>query len=152
MALILGLLVWRSIHRPIRALHAAALRLGEGDLDASVEIRSGDEFGVLADAFNSMARNLATTMVSISSLESVFGSMAAALVIIDPDRRIINVNRAALDLLGYEREELIAERFAVISPATGDGPIVETRDGGIVALDETTFVTRSGDEIPVSFS
>jgi two-component sensor histidine kinase/HAMP domain-containing protein len=70
-AIVLGFLVWRSIHRPIRALHDAAVRLGQGHLDTRVQLESHDEIGVLAEAFNKMASDLATTTVSIESLERI---------------------------------------------------------------------------------
>src|SRR5262249_36329027 len=113
-ALVLGFLVWRSIHRPIRVLHEAAVQLGRGHLETRIQLDSLDEFGVLADAFNKMARELASTTVSMESLEGVFDSMAAALIVFDPEGHIVNVNRATLDLLGYGREELIGQTFDLV--------------------------------------
>jgi signal transduction histidine kinase len=48
----------RSIVMPLRELNAVAKSLGEGKLDARVQIRRRDEIGELAESFNAMAANL----------------------------------------------------------------------------------------------
>jgi two-component system, NtrC family, sensor kinase len=62
LALILALLlsVWfaRRMAHPIRALNAAASRIGSGTLDQRIEIRTGDELQELAETFNRMAVQL----------------------------------------------------------------------------------------------
>ena len=154
-AFVLGFLVWRSIHRPIRALHDAALRLGQGHLETRIQLESHDEIGVLAEAFNKMASDLASTTVSMRSLENVFDSMAAALIVFDPQGRIVNVNLATLDLVGRERDELIGQTFGfVCRHAAGEsvGASVQARADGAIVSDERVFVHRDGREIPVSFS
>lgn len=51
-------LAGRRLTRPIRALTAAAGRMGSGDHTARVAIRGRDEVGQLAQAFNSMAESI----------------------------------------------------------------------------------------------
>ena len=48
----------RTLERPIRALQAGAVRIGEGNLGDRIEVKTGDELEVLADQFNSMAGRL----------------------------------------------------------------------------------------------
>ncbi|QIN85378.1 HAMP domain-containing protein (plasmid) [Rubrobacter tropicus] len=50
-----GLLLARQISGPLRDLTAAARRVAGGDLEGRVPVRSRDELGELAAAFNSMA-------------------------------------------------------------------------------------------------
>jgi len=52
--------------RPLRHLYYGAQRIGAGDLDYHLEIKTKDEIGQLADAFNQMTMNLQKSMVSIS--------------------------------------------------------------------------------------
>lgn len=52
--LALGLLVHRLVFVPLRDLEAGARRLATGDLEQSIPVRSADEFGQLAAAFNAM--------------------------------------------------------------------------------------------------
>jgi len=159
-ALVLGFLVWRSIHLPIRELHDAAVLLGQGHLDTRTRVDSRDELGVLGNAFNKMASELATTTVSMESLESVFDSMAAALIVFDPEGNIVNVNRATTMLVGRPREELVGQSFDVMcrfSAGESVRPGPSARDpSGLPAMRietvEKVFVRKDGSEFPVSLS
>lgn len=58
-----GSVVWSyflaaDLLRPINALSAAALRFGEGDLYARVDLHREDELGKLADCFNQMTARI----------------------------------------------------------------------------------------------
>jgi len=57
-ALILALFLVRQTTSPLRQLEAATQRIAQGNFDERVEIRSSDEIGHLAEAFNEMARSL----------------------------------------------------------------------------------------------
>jgi signal transduction histidine kinase len=75
--------VWgRSFIRPIFALMSGTRAVGDGHLDARVQITSKDEFGQLGDAFNGMADKLVelTEDVRKKERQAMFGRMAAGLV------------------------------------------------------------------------
>jgi signal transduction histidine kinase len=55
LALFLGLVLFRQIVAPIRQVTAAAQAMAAGNLDQRVDVRSRDEVGQLAGAFNQMA-------------------------------------------------------------------------------------------------
>ncbi len=55
---VLGFWLARTITRPILALNASSKRIGAGDLDHKVEVRTGDEIEDLSDSFNKMASDL----------------------------------------------------------------------------------------------
>ncbi len=57
-ALLLGLVISRQITRPLRRLTRAAHTVAVGNFAERVVVGSKDELGGLAEAFNSMARNL----------------------------------------------------------------------------------------------
>jgi two-component system OmpR family sensor kinase/two-component system sensor histidine kinase BaeS len=59
LALVLGLLLFRQIVAPVRAVTTAAQQLAAGQLDRRVPITSQDEVGQLARSFNQMAEALA---------------------------------------------------------------------------------------------
>jgi len=48
----------RSMVRPIRTLQEGAQRIGAGDLESQIEVRTGDELEALAGQFNSMTAQL----------------------------------------------------------------------------------------------
>ena len=58
-ALLLGILLARTLTRPLRELTAATRAVAQGDLDQQVPVRSKDELGELADSFNQMSADLA---------------------------------------------------------------------------------------------
>jgi len=146
----LGFLLWRSIHRPLKDLQEAASHLGQGHLDTRVPVRSNDEVGVLAQAFNRMASQLATTTVSMGNLENVFDSIGGALIVCDAEKLITSVNQATLDLLGYERSELVGKHFSLICKEKD--PAGAPADAGILSTNETVFQRKDGSAVPVSFT
>ncbi len=57
-AVVIAVLIYRSIYVPVLKLTGAAAALGRGELDTRVDVRSNDEMGMLADSFNRMAQDL----------------------------------------------------------------------------------------------
>lgn len=57
-ALVLGLLIARSITRPIRELTHATQEMAQGKLNQQIPVRSKDELGELAKSFNQMSTDL----------------------------------------------------------------------------------------------
>ena len=58
-ALMIGLFLARKMTAPLRALTEAASRMAAGDLEQAVPVRSRDELGQMAAAFNQMSREIA---------------------------------------------------------------------------------------------
>lgn len=58
-ALLLGLLLARTIANPVRELTQATHRVAQGDVGHEVPVRTQDEIGELAVSFNQMSANLA---------------------------------------------------------------------------------------------
>jgi two-component system, sensor histidine kinase ChiS len=65
LAIAIGLYTARWVVRPILKLKDAAIALSEGDFSKPVELNRGDELGVLAGAFNSMAAQLQTSFAEL---------------------------------------------------------------------------------------
>jgi two-component system NtrC family sensor kinase len=64
-AILVGLLVQRTVYRPLRDLQDGAARLAGGDLDQPIPVRSEDELGQLAESFNAMMRALRSSRVEL---------------------------------------------------------------------------------------
>jgi HAMP domain-containing protein len=64
-----GLVIFYSIHRivtkPIESLQNAAIKLGEGNFNVTLDVQSEDEIGQLAIAFKQMAADLRTERESL---------------------------------------------------------------------------------------
>jgi two-component system NtrC family sensor kinase len=54
----IGALVWYFVHEPVRMLLHGTVRVGSGDLDVQIPVRTHDELGELASSFNDMSRQL----------------------------------------------------------------------------------------------
>ena len=61
-ALVLGIILSRTLTRPIRELTQATHAVSEGDLAQQVPVRSDDELGELAQAFNKMSARLSRSV------------------------------------------------------------------------------------------
>jgi signal transduction histidine kinase len=61
-ALLLAIVLARSLTKPLRELTAATRAVASGDLEQKVPVRSGDELGKLARAFNQMSAELARAL------------------------------------------------------------------------------------------
>ncbi len=60
-----GLYLARRMTIPIRALHDGAARIGRGDLDQRISIKTGDELEALGEQFNRMAAQLEDSYASL---------------------------------------------------------------------------------------
>jgi signal transduction histidine kinase len=58
LAVLAGLFLARKMVVPIQALTAGAMRIGSGDLDQRISVKTGDEIEALAEQFNDMADRL----------------------------------------------------------------------------------------------
>lgn len=59
LALVIGVLLARTLTRPLRALTEATEKMAGGELNQQVTVNSKDEIGELADSFNRMSREVA---------------------------------------------------------------------------------------------
>ena len=116
----LGLYLAKRITRPVQMLATAADEIGAGHLDHRVDVRVGDEFAGLIDAFNRMAGDLATSRRRLERsavelerkheevegrrqyVETVLDRIATGVISIDNEGRIRTWNSAATRLLGID--------------------------------------------------
>jgi signal transduction histidine kinase len=107
----LGYLFGRQFIRPILALKRGTQALAAGQLDARVDIRTGDEFGDLGQAFNTMGDRLIELTENLKRQErqAMFGRIAAGLVhdLSHPIQNIGNSTRLLLrDDVDLESREM----------------------------------------------
>jgi PAS domain S-box-containing protein len=104
-----SLLLARQLTRPLSETRDAAIRVASGDYAAAVPIKSRDELGELARAFNYMAEEIEHYVGEIqeqkSRLEAVLEASPEAVVATDPAERVTMVNPAAARMLGVRRSD-----------------------------------------------
>jgi diguanylate cyclase (GGDEF)-like protein/PAS domain S-box-containing protein len=104
------------IVQPLRQLRSDASALAGGDLSHRSVVRTRDEVGALADAFNKMAASLEQRQAEAEcatedvrqvkdTLAAVIDASPVAIICSDPDRRIFLWNRSAEKIFGYTAEE-----------------------------------------------
>jgi len=149
-------------------LHRAAQKIGQGDLNFKVDVRTGDEIEQLADSFNNMAASLNEREEKIFEEklynEGIISSMIDTLIVVTPGGSIVNANKATCDLLGYAEEELVGQPVGMILAEeeeeeeeeeerifSGRGLRKLVKDGSVRDMD-LMYKAKSGEKIPVSFS
>lgn len=69
--------VRRIIGRPVRELSLAATRIAQGELEQTIQYRSKDELGVLADDFNQVTLRLRQYVIYINEISEKLREIAA---------------------------------------------------------------------------
>ncbi|WP_428266608.1 ATP-binding protein [Haliangium sp.] len=157
-ALLLGLMFARWLGSQLAALRDVTRAIADGDLSRRSGIRSNDEIGGLARAFDHMAERLqaqAGVRVSKAYVDNIIETMTNGLVVLDQSGYIEKVNPAACALLGYRQPELIglpAER--ILGPqGVGEGAdAAQPWQGQAVREVEHVLMTKSGEPRTVSLS
>ena len=158
-----GVIVAGRIVKPIQALYEGVQRIGRGDLEHHLEVKTGDEIERLAEAFNTMAGNLQQSftqlnqqMAEIGRLEGKYRDLIEnspeMIHQIDPSGRFVHVNQTELDKLGYTLEEMLNMSLADIIPADKKSEIQQYLRNLEVAEQrtvETVFLTRNLEQIEV---
>lgn len=112
----------RSFTDPLKKLqHVMSAMQEDGDLSRRVDIRSRDEIGKMAHAFNALADSLQKSEQQVKQSQEqlrlaaeVFVSSAEAIVITDVNNNIMQVNRAFTAITGYTAEEVIGRNPRIL--------------------------------------
>ncbi len=104
-----SLLLTRRITRPLSETRDAAIRVASGDYAATVPIKSRDELGEVAQAFNYMAEEIEHYVGEIqeqkSRLEAVLEASPEAMISTDTGGLVTMVNAAAARMLGVRASD-----------------------------------------------
>ncbi len=111
---LLGVLVARTIARPVNQMKGAVETIIDGNLNQTVDVRSRDEIGALAQAFNVMTGRLNKTMEELRESEEkyrgIFEQAVEGLFQTTFQGSFMSANPAMARIVGYESpDELIAD-------------------------------------------
>jgi signal transduction histidine kinase/HAMP domain-containing protein len=143
LAVLAGVILGELVAGPVRALTAAATRLGAGDFSASIPPGGAAEVGALARTMEDMRRNLIELTSTLRRREAearaVLGGIVEGVYAVDRNRIIRYLNPQAERLLGVTAEQAVG-RFCgdVLKPRDEEGrrpcdfrcPIVQARSDG----------------------
>jgi signal transduction histidine kinase len=135
-ALLLGIFLSRTLTRPIRELTQATHAVSEGDLSQQVPVRSNDELGELAKAFNIMSSELSR---SVNTRKQMTADIAHELR--TPLSLILGHAEAVHDgVLPPSREnfEIIREEAERLEHLVNDLRILSLADAGELSINPQT--------------
>jgi len=165
LATVLVLVIATSVTKPIHLLAIAVQGLELGDLSTRVPVRSEDEVGQLADAFNKMAGSRMQAEAALQreekKLRDITSSVGEGVIVLD-DRGLLEfMNPEAELLLGWSESELKGKDIHDLTHyQKADGsqyfrdecPNVRVlTTGDRVTMDEDIFMHKEGRRIPVSY-
>src|SRR5262245_50388240 len=116
---------------PLRQLSKDSLALAAGKFEHRSIVRTQDEVGTLADAFNRMAERLEERRQEArdtahdlrrahDALGAVIDASPVAIICCDLERKIFIWNNAAEQIFGYSAEEIIGQVASLAPPAQAD--------------------------------
>jgi PAS domain S-box-containing protein len=157
---IFGFIFGSRIARPIEKLKEASGHISKGELDYSIKVETGDELEELADSFRNMSSSIKGRENQLINQkvysQGIIASMSDALLVINSDATLRSANKAALDLLGYQEDELIGQPIKKIF-LQGEERVLHHHfkriiDAGVAYNIGLNFLTKQGRIIPVSFN
>lgn len=143
LAVLAGVLLAELVAAPVRALTAAAMRIGSGDFSTAIPTGGAAEVGALARTMEDMRRNLIDLTSTLRQREAearaVLGGIVEGVYAVDRERSIRYLNGQAARLLGVTPAQALG-RFCgdVLKPQPEDGrrpcdfrcPILKARAEG----------------------
>ena len=143
--------------RPIVRLMAAARRVAEGHFEGKVIVRSRDEIGALAHAFNIMTDRLKTTVDGLRRSEEnyrgIYENALEGMWRVAHDGRVLSANPAMARILGYASpDDLIASltdigRQLYVRPLERDAVLRAYAEGTDIEGRELEFYRHDGERI-----
>ena len=178
-SVLIGILYSRSISKPITKLIQLTNDFRKGNLDATIDIKSNDEIGLLGKSFNEMARKI---KLLISQLEDevkltkqvgeslkksnqqiklILEVAGEGIFGLDVEGNLTSVNPMASKMLGYEVDELLGKHsHTLLHQSYQDGTsypeekcaIYETLHDGNSHYGEDYYWKKDGTGFPIVFS
>jgi two-component system, sensor histidine kinase and response regulator len=108
--------VRRSFLRWLRQLTFVAERFGKGDLSARANVHTGDELEQLGAALNDMAADVEQSHEALRDsaerYRELFDNAKDAIYVHDLSGTYLAANRAAENMVGYTRDEILGRNFS----------------------------------------
>jgi two-component system phosphate regulon sensor histidine kinase PhoR len=107
---VITLLVARKITRPLEHMKHHSLRYAAGDFSQKINVTGSEEIISLAQAMNKMAEQLDERMRAVlgkrNELETVLAGMVEGVIAVDPEDRVLYMNKSARMQLGIENRNI----------------------------------------------
>ena len=139
-ALIMGVILARTLTLPVRALTAATQRIAQGELEQQVKVTSQDEIGKLAEAFNRMSQEVArVNQLRRRMTADIAHDLRTPLTVIGG---YIESMRDGVLAPNQERLSLIYAEIERLQNMVGDLRMLSQVDAGELALNRQSIAPR----------
>ncbi|MFC1748093.1 PAS domain S-box protein [Pseudomonadota bacterium] len=172
LAALVGFFLTRDINQPLQALKLGTELIGKGDLAYRIGVKTRNEFGDLAHAFNNMTQTLQQSLASREELnreiaerkevqtelrqfKSTLDKTMDCVFMFDPQTlKFFYVNRGAISQVGYSHKELMEMTPLNIKPEFDEDHFRKMTDLLIQGPSHRTVFTtihrhKEGYDIPV---
>ncbi len=134
---LIAVLLARSVLIPIQELSSSVEAIRTGDFDRRVQTITDDELGRLGAGFNRMAEalaefrrsNLSEVLRANETLEATIAALPDAVIVIDPEAKIVTLNRLARALMRATGAENASRLEELPLPASDIGAIGRALSG-----------------------
>jgi signal transduction histidine kinase len=113
------------VSTPIKELASGAARISQGQLDVRVAVQSNDELGLLSQAFNQMAANLAHTLQQVVAESTranvILNNVSEGILALDAEGQIVLANTSAAVLIGDVSHNIVGKSLALLYQWTMNG-------------------------------
>ena len=153
----LPLLLNYSIVKPLASLLTGVQQMEAGDLGVKVPIQNQDEIGFLTNAFNNMVARLREMVAGLEErFQQFFQYEPDYCYMVSPEGIILDVNPAALEILGYEKSDLVGSPLNVIyapeAVLTTEQLSRRWQQSGELINEQTVIISKSGERRTVLLS
>ncbi|AVR00996.1 cell wall metabolism sensor histidine kinase WalK [Oceanobacillus iheyensis] len=136
----IGILVARTITKPIKEMRRQAQLMARGDFTQKVNVYGRDEIGHLADTFNDLNSRLKHSYATIEEerrkLSSVLSNMSDGVIATDNAGAVTLMNDAAGRLIGHDPDDIIGELLIdVLQLEDKIVDITELQESGSMIID-----------------
>lgn len=145
-------IVIKRFVRPLVDLSKVASHVASGELDVTIDVKSGGEVGALADAFKHMIDSIKESINQIKErareIEDLAEGAMEGIFFLDREFKVIRENREMARILGYEREELIGKSITLIAAPDSADRLRSILDSGQSTMEEINLVAKEGRIVP----
>ncbi|HJV45394.1 MAG TPA: cell wall metabolism sensor histidine kinase WalK [Bacillota bacterium] len=135
----LGILLARTITKPVKEITRQASAMAEGDFDRKVKVYSNDEIGQLAEAFNYLTHRLQEEISQneeeTEKLASILSNMSDGVIATDKEGQVILINARACEMLHTREDEAVGSLLQdILSKSYGNQDLIPFKDKGSLLM------------------
>ena len=129
---VLWLFVARSL-KPLEEVAQAAERIKNQDLTTSIPDLSGQsEIAIFARSLTDLVHTLQSRNEELRLAERIFTESGQGIMVTDTSKHIVKVNRAFIQISGYEAEEVIGKKPSILSSGRHEKTFYKTMNDNIM--------------------